>query len=213
MGGSGPMGPFLQLPTNMLANPEQLRRLQAEEQKRQIQQLQVEVEKLKKERQQQPKVDAAKDLTDSLVKIASESFDKGSAYTNLIIFAGYGAFFALWSMIHSDLSPLPAALAILLMLISASVFVFFEIYRMASTATMMRPLYQLIENPDGQLPLAVMQQKVRDFQEQSRRITISFNRVWEVVLVVCVPTGGLAVLILATALIHRIFGTLITALQ
>jgi hypothetical protein len=141
-------------------------------------------------------------LIDGLTQITSATFDKANAYTHLIIFAGYGSFFALWSLTKSELAPIPSTIAAILMLISVATFAFFEVYRMAYTSIEMKELIGLLENPDGQYSAAVMVERMNKYQTRARQLNLSFYKLWEVILLVCVSTGGLAVVILLGTLFH-----------
>jgi len=201
--GSGP----IMFPANITAVvAAKLPGQQLEEQRLQIQQLQREIQQFKSERQRAGE-DQEKKVVDGLVQVMSSSFDKAAAYTNLIIVAGYGAFFGLWTLTKNDLPPLPSTLAAILILISAATFVFFEVFRMAYTTIGLRDLYGLI-NPEGHSPVNVMLQRMNEFQTRSRKLNLSFHRLWELVLLVCVSTGVLAVLLLFGALLYRLFTTL-----
>ena len=200
--GGGPIGPVF--PTfNPFVDPEQFRRQQFEEQRIDIVRLRQEIEEIRSELERS-REEQGKKLIDGLVQVASSAFDKAIAYTNLIIVAGYGAFFGLWTLAKADLAPLPSALALILILISAATFVFFEVYRMAYTTVTMRDLYSLI-NQDGPLPVNVMLKRMNEFQTRSRKLTLSFHKSWELTLLVCVSTGVFAVLILFGTLLHQLF--------
>jgi hypothetical protein len=43
--------------------------------------------------------DSSERLFEELVKVISASYDKASAYTNLVMVAGYATFFATWASI------------------------------------------------------------------------------------------------------------------
>jgi hypothetical protein len=118
-----------------------------------------------------------------LKDILTHAYDKSSAYANLVIIAGYVAFFSLWKE-TKDFLPAKATFgAALLMLISASLFVLFEVFKMISGSIYFRNIGKEIE-------------KIRDPKEfiekvqkgQQRFSTLNF-RIWYVVLIPTIGTG------------------------
>ena len=79
---------------------------------------------------QQQQEQVAKDIIESHIKILSASYDKAVTYTNVIVIGGYASFFGLWSVSKPYLSAVQARWAALIMLLSVSTFVFFEVYKM-----------------------------------------------------------------------------------
>ncbi len=63
------------------------------------------------------------------IKLLAATFDKGSAYTNIVMIAGYASFFGIWSMVK-DLNRPANKMAVLLMLLSVTIFVVFEFVKM-----------------------------------------------------------------------------------
>ena len=151
-------------------------------------------------------------LQDGLLQITSATFDKASAYTNLVMFAGYGCFFALWSLLKADLAPIPTAVAAILMAISASTFGLYEVYKMAYTAIAMNGLTDLLDNPGLQYSAAVMVRRMDKYQRRSRELNLSFFKMWKTVLAVCASTGCAAVFIFLATLFHHLFTLLMKAL-
>lgn len=71
-----------------------------------------------------------RDQADEILnKLVVTIFDKGSAYTNVVILAGYAAFFALMPFVKELITPGERKGAILLMLASITTFVGFEVYK------------------------------------------------------------------------------------
>lgn len=73
-------------------------------------------------------------IRDFHVRNISATYDKGSAYTSLIIGAGYASFFGLWSLVNKDLLPTIKIWSALLLCISVCFFVFFEVYKTVMTS-------------------------------------------------------------------------------
>src|SRR5688572_20847673 len=77
---------------------------------------------------------AGEKIIETQIKIITASYDKAAAYTNLIVVAGYAAFFGLWTLTKPYLPRELALWAALLMLLSAATFVVFEVYKMNVTS-------------------------------------------------------------------------------
>lgn len=67
---------------------------------------------------------------DFQIKLIAATFDKAVGYTNIVMIAGYASFFGIWSMVK-DLNRPANKLAVLLMLVSVTIFVAFEFVKMA----------------------------------------------------------------------------------
>lgn len=63
-------------------------------------------------------------------KLIALMLDKGAAYTNLVVLAGYAAFFALMPLVKDLITPHERRAAVLCMLVSVAAFVGFEVYKM-----------------------------------------------------------------------------------
>jgi hypothetical protein len=213
MGGGSPFGSGPSFPiSNFLADPEELRRRQFQEHQLQIQQLGQEIQRMKMEREDQFKKhqeEAAKKLRDGYVQSISATFDKAVAYTNLIIVAGYGAFVGLWSLTKGDVQPVLSTVAAILMIVSATTFVMFEVYKMYRTTNVIRDLTAFLEDPAIKNDATVLQNKMDEYQLESRRHNLTFVRVWRISVFICVPTGILAVLVLLGSFLYRLI-TLLT---
>ena len=65
-----------------------------------------------------------------LLKATSTLYDKSTSYTNLIMAAGYAAYFAMWSNTSPLISHRLARVSAALMLTSLLVFIFWEVSKM-----------------------------------------------------------------------------------
>ncbi len=120
---------------------------------------------------------------DILKEILTHAYDKSSAYTNIIIIAGYVAFFSLWKETKAFLPGRAALLAALLMLTSALLFVLFEIFKMISGSIYFRNIGKDIEKIKDPKELIEKVQK-----GQQRFSTLNF-RIWYLVLIPTAATG------------------------
>jgi hypothetical protein len=140
---------------------------------------------------QQQAMDMQKKQIDILKEILTHSYDKSTTYANLIIIAGYVAFFSLWKEVKEFL-PVKAALAsALLMAISALLFVLYEIFKMIYGSIYFRNIGKEIEEiKDPQTFIEKIQKGQQKFS------TLNF-RVWYIVLIPTLGTGlsGAAILV------------------
>jgi fatty acid desaturase len=66
---------------------------------------------------------------EALIKVQAAIFDKAAAYTNLVIVAGYAAFYAVWSKSEAYLPGTWFVLCALLVTFSALTFICFEVFK------------------------------------------------------------------------------------
>lgn len=146
----------------------------------------------------------AQKLIDIQTQIISASFDKAAAYSNLVIVAGYGGFFGLWSLTKTELVPIMAMLASIFILISGATFVIYEVYKMFTTANMMYKWSTILQNPGAKSNPHTLQAKLVEFQKTSQRFNTTFIKVWYVVIGISVGSGFLAVVILLIAFLAQL---------
>jgi hypothetical protein len=71
-------------------------------------------------------------------RFVENSFDKAEQYFKAIQLGGYAAFFALWSLTKEWLHPMWASIAAVLMIISVSTFVIWEVYKSTLLALILK---------------------------------------------------------------------------
>jgi hypothetical protein len=93
---------------------------------------------------------SAKEMFDLQLKLFSTLYDKAAAYTNSIVIAGYAGFFGLWALTRRYFTRSIALTAALLITISLTIFVAFEIFKMISaTLASMRRARAFASESDG----------------------------------------------------------------
>ena len=139
---------------------------------------------------------AIDELIDRQIRVVAGSFEKAAAYTNIIVLAGYAAFFGLWQLTKPLLSPKLALLAALLMSISAITFVVFEIYKTWASSRSILRLDQILLDPGKANNLQVLLQAFRDHADKERREHLVQIQIWYVAFLISVITGigGAAIL-------------------
>lgn len=147
----------------------------------------------------------AKDTLDFYIRLQSATFDQASRYTNLIVAAGYGAFFGLWSMTKNYLTPTQARLAAVSMLFSATVFVLFEVYKVGSMAIYLSEKDKIFRDPLVRNDLNLYIEKMEEREVIAAEHNNSFVRVWKVVLALTVASAFFAVLVLLYSFMFGLF--------
>jgi hypothetical protein len=77
-----------------------------------------------------------------------ETYKHATGYTNVVVLAGYAAFFALWTTSRQYLHPQLGSLAALLMTISCSAFVLWQVLTMIRHALLLVQYDGALDNPD-----------------------------------------------------------------
>jgi hypothetical protein len=146
-------------------------------------------------------IEAGEKIVETQIKILTVSYDRAAAYNNVIIIAGYAAFFGLWSVTKVYLSKGQAMWAALLACISLATFVFFQVYQMALVSHRLHNrylvLYDKLKGKSAQIVLA----ELKALEESSKRELLRFLPAWRIHLLIAVSTGMSAFLVLAYAYI------------
>jgi hypothetical protein len=145
------------------------------------------------QRQQQA---AAEKMTETLVKIISSSYDKAIAYNNVVIIAGYATFFAIWGATKPALTHWISIASALLMVLSATVFVLFELFKMVQSSRTLMQLQAIAVDENARKDPEVFQSKMNTFETLQRSASLRFVRVWVAVLVITVSTAVAAIALL-----------------
>lgn len=131
---------------------------------------------------------------ENTIKIITAVYSSARAYTNVVIIAGYAAFFAAWGFLRNDISHRASLFALLLMMVSATVFVFFEIGKMIWSSLSIRRYSQALYGED---PLGA----VKSLGETEQREAVVFGRIWIWMLIVTIVFGVAALGVLAFNLV------------
>ncbi len=154
------------------------------------------IEAIQQENAERKLQEQKKEILDSQIKLASAIYDKATAYTNLIIMAGYAGFFGLWSITKDNLTPKQVLWSALLLLISGSSFVFFETVKMIVNASFMLSRNSALKRlPDAQN----VDEIINIFNEHDKTAEsrhVKFARVWVIALMIIIPTALIGISIL-----------------
>jgi hypothetical protein len=85
-----------------------------------------------------------------LIKVMSASYDKSTAYSNLMLIGGYATFYTVWGKMYAELPSFNMKLSALLMSTSVLFFICWELYKMIFYSDNLRGLYKITEetNPE-----------------------------------------------------------------
>lgn len=111
--------------------------------------------------------------------LTTHSYSQAQAYTNLVIGAGYVAFFSIWATVYQDISIVSKVWSIIPFIISAMIFVFWEVCKMVFTARLLR---QQINLTNVQDPVKFSQAIARYKQKQAISEGVQ-ARIWVYVLI------------------------------
>lgn len=134
-------------------------------------------------------------------------YDQARAYTNAIILAGYAAFFAIWSFTRAMVPDRPELLAALLMLISCSVFVAWEVVQMIIRTWTLLGITAACGDGDPEAPRRLAEYANKNATTGTVRATII---AWSVVLIITVCSGVSAAGILVWAFVVELWQGLAT---
>jgi hypothetical protein len=143
---------------------------------------------------------SVKEMFDLQVKVFSTLYDKAVAYTNLIVIAGYAGFFGLWSLTRPYLTKPIALTAALLLAISLTIFVAFEIVKMVnSSLASMRRARAFASEGDGTPETFVKNLKAHE--AANLRDDLRIARFWPWSLTITLFFGIAGILTLLSAFI------------
>lgn len=134
-------------------------------------------------------------------RLIAQSYDKAATYTTIIVFGGYAGAFALWQMTKEFLTKGQVYWIALLLLISLSAFVLFEVGKMALMTRTIMSKAKLLQEP------GLQQDPVR-FLAALKALDLSYAALhrpfmigWAIALVISVGAGVAAISVLAYALV------------
>lgn len=128
-------------------------------------------------------------------EVLVETFNQAKAYTNVIMVAGYAGAFALWQS-QSNLTPATSLAVGLLLAISISTFIGWEIFGMIQRFKSIAALRQSIEHPERFV------EEISRYQANAIRQVRQVERLWHPVIFVAAGSAGLALVILVSAFCH-----------
>lgn len=123
-------------------------------------------------------------IIDVVTKIMAAMFDKAATYTNLIIVAGYAAFFTIWSHTKAFMTRKEMISAALCISISCLLFIIWEITKMILFAKSTRKL-----NLIGGIPADKIKDELDSIIKSEGKLQIKIYKAWVIILAVTVAFG------------------------
>ena len=150
--------------------------------------------------------DDVKQWRELVVDIHSRAYEKAAAYTNLVMLGGYAAAFAIWHLSQSSLGPAASAWVALLLLLSVTSFVLFEVYKMVVHARHSMRIGHVLKQ---EIPVSDQLEQVRVIENSTDENGFLVQMpVWIVCLSFSVGTALTAVIILIWNLAGTVFAAL-----
>jgi DNA transposition AAA+ family ATPase len=162
------------------------------------------IEKLAKEAEERRQKELVDKLVETQTKVVTASYDRATAYTNVIIVAGYAAFFGLWTLTKTYISKPLALWAALLMAFSAATFMIFEVYKMFWTGRALSEQFLTLSDRIKDKPPQAALAEFQKLETDMKRMTLRFLPVWRIVLLLVVSTGFGAIGLLGFAFIRAL---------
>lgn len=134
-------------------------------------------------------VKAQKAHQDFIVDVYSRLFDKSAAYVNVICLAGYAGCFALWTVLQSHISIHRNSWIALFLGSSLITFVLYELYKMVTTAIVLKKTYALAFS--NELP-EDYQRRVDAVSKAEAFVKLSYFPAWCVAFSFAAVTGLVA---------------------
>jgi hypothetical protein len=137
---------------------------------------------------------------ENVIKITAALYDKAAAYNNLIIIAGYAAFFAVWANVKTYLGQREMFYAALFMTISLVCFVVWETTKMFITAKTLNTLRTAVLGASPEH----FNRRLQELQKAEARLLLKFMYIWYFVLAICVGFGLLAAALLINGFLREL---------
>lgn len=134
------------------------------------------------------------------IKLIAATFDKAVSYTNIVMIAGYASFFGIWSMVK-DLNRPANKWAVVLMLISVTIFVVFEFVKMVWLGRQQMRRQRIAASGLDGLDPAEMRERFRRLDVALQAESGKFVRFWVVTVLAAALAALAGIALLTTDLI------------
>ena len=132
-------------------------------------------------------------------ELIAHAFSQAHAYTNLVLSAGYAGFFAIWSFLTPELTKAEVFWSALLVSISLSVFILWEVYQSYYRSRSMLSLAKTVEHPSR------FEEALEEHRRSERTRIVNLKNWWVASLVLSVVPAFAGVLILLWAFVRSIY--------
>ena len=135
----------------------------------------------------------AEQIVEAQIKVMAATYDKAMAYTNLITVAGYASFFGLWQITKEKLADNVSILSALLIVVSAAVFVLFEVTKNYFQSRNIQKLNAIITNPGTANSAIALQKAFDEHNSRVNRQIVYWGYWWHFSWIFTVTTGVAAI--------------------
>ena len=122
-------------------------------------------------------IQAEKERQEVLIKMVAATYDKASAYTRVVVGVGYAGFFILWINLKDFMKPWEMVSSGGAILISAIIYIMFQVYNMVKITEQNFKLKEVAETP-----VPGFQKKLDDFNKKSDKESIKIISAWRWIL-------------------------------
>ena len=143
-------------------------------------------------------------MIDHYIRATSAAHDKHVAYTQLVVTAGYAAFFGLWAITKDNLDLFTQGVSALCLAISALSFVFFEVIKMSFIALKINFSSKVLLKAKIEETLESKIEGIEKITPYENCLNLWFSRIWFVTFCISVLFGILAIGILAYGFVQLI---------
>jgi hypothetical protein len=143
--------------------------------------------------------DQARQQLDATIKVVTAQYSNARAYANVVIIAGYAAFFAIWGASRNDIPVQATRWALLLMVFSATVFVLYEVVKMIWISSIILRQSNALSAQDGV-------KRIQMLAESEHTEMKVFGKVWIFALVATLVPGVTAIGMLAVNMLLVLLG-------
>lgn len=105
--------------------------------------------------------------------VLTVTFDKATAYMNVVAIGGYAAFFGFWSLVGDQIAPIEKLAAGLFMGLSISIFVLFEVFKVYVFNQELHALSNVVNSTPETLDT-----HKRKFGQATEATALKMHRVW-----------------------------------
>lgn len=148
-----------------------------------------------------PPLISLEDQIDAQKELISHTYGQATAYTNIIFIAGYAGFFGLWKLTEGYLLKSQVYSSALLITISITSFVLFEVYQMSIRSIKILALAKTIEDPNTYHEL------IAEFKTGYVNSMKKLKGFWIASMIICLSTGIGGVGILGYSFICGLYRT------
>lgn len=139
----------------------------------------------------------------ALIEATTKTFDRATAYANVILVAGYAGAFTIWSFTRQQL-PAKAGIAIALaLLISLATFVIFEVVKMTITSRISLKSAKILRQ---EVEYAIKIQAINDIENASATTLMVFAWYWVATMIIAVSSALTALALLAWNFVAVLIG-------